>query len=323
MTTHIVSEEQAGDTLAKTVRGMLDELPWSKARALCEGGRVYVNGKPARDAARRLAPGETVEVREQAAPRAQSGLLPRDAIIYVDRDLVVVNKPAGLMSVPFERSDRDTLVDITRARLRRDSARGAAELGVVQRLDKDTSGVMLFARTLAAKRALQQQWRVHAIERVYWALCHGAPAAATHDTQLLRNRGDGLRGSYGHFRRPRGPVPRDARQAITHVRTLEPLGPASLVECRLDTGRQHQIRIHLSEAGHPLLGEEVYIRDFADPPLSAPRLMLHAHVLGLAHPRTGEPLRFVCEPPKDFDKCLSRLRRHAETQKPPRAEKGA
>jgi 23S rRNA pseudouridine1911/1915/1917 synthase len=128
------------------------------------------------------------------------------------------------------------------------------------------------------------------------------------ETDLLRDRGDGLRGSYGHFRRPRGPVPSDAQHAITELQPREALAGATLVECRLETGKQHQIRIHLSELGHPLLGEGVYIRDFKGARIAAPRPMLHAAVLGFLHPVDDRPLRFEQPPPADFSDLHARLR---------------
>ena len=123
------------------------------------------------------------------------------------------------------------------------------------------------------------------------------------------NRGDGLRGSHGHYRRASGAAPAEARQAITHIAPIVALAGATLVECRLETGRQHQIRIHLSEIGHPLVGERVYIRDYAGAKIDAPRPMLHARTLGFAHPRTGEPLLFQSEPPADFQAMVELLRR--------------
>jgi 23S rRNA pseudouridine1911/1915/1917 synthase len=158
----------------------------------------------------------------------------------------------------------------------------------------------VFTRTLAAKKKLQQAFRVHAIERRYVALAHGVVSAQHHETFLVRDRGDGLRGSFGRFRSSRGQMPADAKRAVTDVRPLAALRGATLTECQLSTGRQHQIRIHLSEAGHPLLGELVYIRDFHQPLLPAPRIMLHAAVLGFAHPGTGRPLHFEMPPPEDF-----------------------
>jgi 23S rRNA pseudouridine1911/1915/1917 synthase len=298
----------AGRTLADVVRsGTQPVCSWSQARELCKRGKVRHNGEVQTDAAVRVEEGDRVSVNPQA-PRVREHVLPESALVYVDSQVVVVNKPAGLMSVPFAETDKNTLVDRLQFLLRRKHGKQGAELGVVQRLDKDTTGLMVFTRTLAAKRQLQQAWRVHAIERRYLALVHGAITTQHIDTQLIRNRGDGLRGSYGRFRAPRGPVPEDAQRAITDVRPLERLRAASLAECQLYTGRQHQIRIHLSEAGHPLLGEAVYIRDFAGPVIAAPRIMLHAAVLGFEHPSTGRALRFELPAPEDFQVQLATLR---------------
>jgi len=297
-----VDRELADQTLAAAVRAKMDGVSWNRARELCQRGKVFVNGARVIDPAVRLHLGATVEVKLDA-PRVTRGALDPSAVLYVDHDVVVVNKPVGMLSVPYEDTDRDTLIDQTRAALKQ-----RTELGAVQRLDKETSGVMLFTRTLEAKRQMQQQFRAHSIERRYIAIAHGDVSDARHDTILLRDRGDGLRGSYGRFRRPKGPAPDDAQQAITFVRRLEPLRAATLIECQLETGRQHQIRIHLSESGHPLVGERVYIRDFLAEKIAAPRPMLHARVLGFVHPTSGEPLRFEVDPPQDFVICLSRLR---------------
>ena len=167
---------------------------------------------------------------------------------------------------------------------------------------------MVFARTAHAKRALAAQFRAHDIDRVYHAIAHGAVTAARVETYLVLDRGDGIRGSYGHFRRAKGDVPVDAKRSVTHVRPLAALAGATLVECRLETGRQHQIRIHLSELGHPLVGERVYIRDYAGPKIEAMRPMLHARTLGFVHPRTAERISFEREPPADFQAMIESLR---------------
>jgi 23S rRNA pseudouridine1911/1915/1917 synthase len=304
----VVEVEREDLTLSRVVREALGGLPWNKARELCRSGRVLLNDRVAIDPEQRVARGASVAV-DPNAPRMRRGVLPDDAIVHLDADVVVVNKPAGLLSVPFDEHDRDTLIDITRAALRKKSTRGAGnELGAVQRLDIDTTGLLVFARNLAAKRHLQQQLRVHSVHRRYVALVHGSAIDRTFDTILIRDRGDGLRGSYGHFRRPKGKPPQDAQQAITHVRVLERLANATLVECMLETGRQHQIRIHLSEDGHPLVGERVYIRDFVGEPIEAQRPMLHARELGFVHPRTERELMFQLDPPDDFLDCLEALR---------------
>jgi len=306
--TWAIGPELAGQTLAGAVRAGYGELPWSRARELCRRGKVRVNGEVETDDARRLRTGDELAV-EPAARRVHAQRLPSEAVLYCDRELVVVDKPAGLLTIAFEPGDKNTLADRVRAWLRQHKGGQGAELGVVQRLDKDTTGVIVFARTLAAKRHFEQLFRRHDVERRYLAIVHGRlTVTRSIETQLIRDRGDGLRGSYGHFRRPRGPVPSDAQRALTHVRPVEPLRGATLIECRLETGRQHQIRIHLSELGHPLVGETVYIRNHAGERIVAPRSMLHAAILGFAHPTDGRPMRIEQPAPADFQAVLAKLR---------------
>jgi 23S rRNA pseudouridine1911/1915/1917 synthase len=303
-----VSAERAGRTLSEVVRAALPAgTSWSYARELCKRGKVRRNGLIESDAALRVHDGDAIEI-DLHAKRRREHVLDESALLYCDPDIVVVNKPAGLLSVPFDPNDRNTLIDRVRFLLRRREGTRRCELGAVQRLDKDTTGLLVFARTLAAKRELQQLFRRHALERRYLALAHGEAAAAHIDTLLVTDRGDGLRGSHGHFRRARGPAPREAQRAITDVRPLEALRGATLLECRLETGRQHQIRIHLSESGHPLIGEPVYIRDYEGPLIVAPRPMLHAAHLGFAHPRTQAAMSFNVPLPDDFNALLAQLR---------------
>jgi 23S rRNA pseudouridine1911/1915/1917 synthase len=306
----VVSEQHTGLTLAALVREILPGTSWSKAKELCAQGRVLVDGAAATDPARRMSAGERVEVGSSgAAPRKEPGL-----ILHLDADVAVVRKPAGILTVPFEREDRDTLLALARVAIRRIEAAkgkgGSPTLRAVQRLDKETSGLVVFARTLAAQRHLQEQLGDHSVTRRYLAIVHGTAESAVYETLLVPDRGDGIRGSWGVFRPARGNPPAEAREAVTRVQLKQRLagGKASLVSCELETGRQHQIRIHLAEAGHPLVGETVYIRDWRGPVLPAPRPMLHATVLGFVHPRTGERLRFEEPPPADFKEVLERLR---------------
>jgi len=294
-------------TVAAIVREQTG-VAWSRARDLCAEGRVSVNGERCLDSALRVPPGAVVIVDERA-PKLRTGTLPENAIAYFDRDVVVIDKPAGILSVAYEPGDKDTLVERTRALLRRMRGRGFEPgLGVVHRLDKETSGLIVFARTANAKSILAKQFRTHDIERVYHAIAHGSVAARRIETRLITDRGDGIRGSYGHFRRPRGGIPPEAKRSVTHVRPIAPLAGATLVECRLETGRQHQIRIHLSELGHPLVGERVYIRDYAGSKIESMRPMLHARVLGFTHPRTGQRMSFEREAPDDFRAMIESLR---------------
>jgi 23S rRNA pseudouridine1911/1915/1917 synthase len=309
-TPHIVTADQDGITLSALVRELAPGTSWSRAREICGGGRVRVNGRPATDPARRMAAGERVEV--GAPGRGGRASAATDLIVHLDADVAVVRKPAGILTVPFEREDRDTLLSRARVAARRiDAARGkpsSPTLRAVQRLDKETSGLVVFARTVPAQRRLQEQLADHSVERGYLAITHGEVEPGTLDSEIVADRGDGLRGSWGVLRPEWAPAPGSAKHAVTHVKVVEKLRGATLVACRLETGRQHQIRIHLAEDGHPLVGETLYIREHTGPRIPAPRPMLHAAVLGFVHPRTGELLRFEEPSPDDFATVLERLR---------------
>jgi 23S rRNA pseudouridine1911/1915/1917 synthase len=207
-------------------------------------------------------------------------------LLHVDPYVAVVDKPSGISTVPFE-DERDSLVqEVARALAR--GGRGR-RLHVVQRLDRPTSGVLVFARTELAKEVLQAQLRTHTMERMYLAVAHGDVAAQTFRSRLVSDRGDRRRGSGA-----------GGRIAVTHVEPLERLRGATLLACRLETGRTHQIRIHLGEAGHPLLGERIYVKGHRGRPLSAPRLALHAHRLAFDHPADGRRLWFESPLPPDL-----------------------
>ena len=292
-------------TLAAIVRERLG-ASWSRARNLCSDGRVSVDGERCLDPAARIGANAVVVINE-TAPKLERGPLQKSAIVYCDPDLVVVEKPAGMLSVADEEGNKETLADYTRNLLRRMRSGADAPLGVVHRLDRDTSGLMVFARTTQARTKLAAIFKAHDIERIYHAIAHGEVAATRVESDLLLDRGDGLRGSFGRFRRATGSPPAEARHSITHLEPIFSLEGATLVECRLETGRQHQIRIHLAELGHPVVGERVYIRDYTGEKIKADRVMLHARELGFAHPRTGETLSFTREPPADFQALVRSL----------------
>ena len=292
-------------TVAATVREDLG-IPWGDARKLCTTGRVFVQGAVCTDPATRADPGEVTVDRQ--APKIRRGVLEEARILFRDAHVVVVNKPAGLLTVPYS-SEKDTLVDQLRAALRSGhKAHSDPRLGVVHRIDKGTSGLLVFARNMASKRHLAGLFRAHTIERTYVAIAHGAVTPSRHESWLVPNRGDGLRGSWGVYRQFPGERPKNAQRSITHVRASRPLRAASELELELETGRQHQIRIHLAESGHPLVGEAVYIRDFEERQIPAPRPMLHALRLGFVHPATGEPMRFEQPPPEDYQQLLRQLK---------------
>lgn len=323
--TYHVGAEHAGWALCAVLRKVRPGEPWSKVRRLVRNCHVQVNGNLCTDEARKLRPGDVVAVWREPRPAPAR---PEDVKIrYLDAHLVVVEKPAGVTTLrhaeerrwPKGRRQLQPTLDEMLAQLlarragrgdRRRSARPkgkparAKPLRPVHRLDRDTSGLMVFARTPDAQRRLVQMFRKHALHRVYLAVVLGRAREQTIESRLVRDRGDGLRGSTT--------LPGVGQQAITHVRPVERLGDYTLVECRLETGRTHQIRIHLAEAGHMVCGEKVYSRRLGGKPLKDPsgatRQMLHAAELGLKHPITGEELLLTAPMPGDMNRLLARLR---------------
>jgi 23S rRNA pseudouridine1911/1915/1917 synthase len=223
-------------------------------------------------------------------------------VIVEDPLFLIVDKPAGLLTVQTAEHEKDTLVARALSYLQH-RYRRRAWVGVVHRLDKETSGSLVFARTREALRGLQQKFRAHRIDREYVAIVEGdVRSPGVFEAPLVADRGDLRRG----VARP-GEA---GKRAVTRYRPLERFGRATLVSVQLETGRTHQIRVHFAEGGHTILGDSVYRRRAGPPPpVEAPRQMLHARVLGFSHPKTGEPVRAVSPIPADFSGVLEKLRR--------------
>jgi 23S rRNA pseudouridine1911/1915/1917 synthase len=300
----IVKDEESGITLAALLRRRLDDIPWSRAQRLCETGKVLVGSAPALDPSTRVQRGECVCLDEQARP-PQS--LPY-RIAYEDAHVVVIDKPSGVSSVPYEKREGGTAMDLVREAWRREGKRATSgPLYVVHRIDKETSGLLAFAKTKLAERSLEALFRAHDIERTYLCVAHGHLGDRRIESRLIADRGDGLRGSTRHVGQ--------GKRAVTHVRAVEALPDTTLLEVRLETGKTHQIRIHLSENGHPLVGERVYIRDYlrkGHEPIPSPRLLLHAATLAFLHPITGKTVRLASPLPDDFARTLTALRRRPQ-----------
>lgn len=285
-------------TLAALVRQRGWAASWNQARQLIAKGKVFVDGTPATDDSIRPSAGASIEYRPTARRAPPPG-----ALVFDDSQVVVFDKPAGVSSVPYEHRETGTAMDLIRAHWRTANRRASATpLHIVHRIDKDTSGLLLFAKTKQAERTLAAGFRAHVIERTYLCVVHGAIEDRRIESVLVEDRGDGLRGSR------RGPG--RGKPAVTHVHVLERRPTTTLCQVRLETGRTHQIRIHLAESGHPLVGERVYIRDYlarGGAPLPSSRLLLHAATIGFVHPVTGCPLRFESLLPADFTAVLARL----------------
>ncbi|MGL4419402.1 MAG: RluA family pseudouridine synthase [Gemmataceae bacterium] len=341
-----VDRRDTGKTVAAILKVRLS-LTWTQARRLVEGHQVRYAGQVIGDPAHRVKAGKIISIaagaverpkvpgkpaaasapklkpkvsakasdpaRKPAAPRPQT-LLPASVILYADDAIVIAEKPAGVTTMRHAEEAEEfgegkrflptTFIEMLPTVL------GTPDrpLIAVHRIDRDTSGVVAFARNRAAATHLMTQFRKHTADRRYLALTRGRPIQARLESAFVRDRGDGRRGSG---------TGADAKPAVTFAKVLEPLGEFALVECRLETGRTHQVRIHLAEAEAPLCGEAVYDRPLNGAPAAdtsgAKRPMLHAARLAIIHPETGERLTWETPPPADFLELLKELQGRASS----------
>ena len=272
------------------------ELSRRSAREAVRSGRVDVDGRTATEPGADLAADAFVDYRPER-PRRRA-VRSRLSVLFEDRDVLVVDKPAGLLTVPTEAREKDTLWTRAIAYLQLRFG-GRPYAGIVHRLDRDTSGALVFARNRESLHALQERFRTHAIEREYVALVEGdLSGSGRFDADLVHS--PGLRRSVA------GPG-ESGRRAVTRYRSIERLGGATLVSVRPETGRTHQIRVHFSAAGHPILGDRVY-GGRKEAERRAPRQMLHARKIGFPHPRSGEAVSAESPLPEDFSRVLEELR---------------
>ncbi len=318
--THRVDESDSGDRLDRCLASIFTSFSRTRLKALIESGAVCASGRTITEPSYRVKLGEilTVNVPDAVAaePAAQDIAL---EIRSEDDDLLVVDKPAGLVVHPAPGNPDRTLVNALLAHCGQSLSGigGVRRPGIVHRLDKDTSGLIVVAKNDTAHQGLTAQFADHGrsgpLERAYAAVVWGLPQprAGTIQANLARSR----------FHREKIAVVSDAsgRHAVTHYAVAEAYGEAALVRCRLETGRTHQIRVHLAHRGHPLLGDTVYGGAFrtkaarlsseARAALTAlGRQALHAELLGFSHPRTGTTLRFESPLPPDMTALVQALR---------------
>jgi 23S rRNA pseudouridine1911/1915/1917 synthase len=303
-----VTSEDSGERLDVLVSRRVPGMSRAQAQVLIAAGRVELAGQVVR-ASTKGKLGMRVDVRPLPPP--PSAAAPEDLpleVLHEDPFLVVLVKAAGMVVHPAAGHAGGTLVNALRFRasLHTELEPDATERpGIVHRLDKDTSGVMVVAKTVAAREGLIAQFQAHDLERAYVAIVQGQPQSVfSLDTLHGRHPVDRKRFS---TRVTRG------RRAVTHVRVLESLHASSLVECRLETGRTHQIRVHLAEHGYPVLADPMYGRSSRDPRVARAaelvgRQALHARTLGFRHPITAERMLFEAPPPADFETALAHLR---------------
>lgn len=311
-----VAPQEAGFTLAKVLRSRLGGPSWGEVRKLIAARRVKVGDAVCSDEARRLKEDEVVVVLEHPKPLPKTAHPERLVVRHLDEHVVVVEKPAGVNTVRHpaelewseERRELDpTLQDLTQWAVAHQLARpprDISRLRIVHRLDKETSGLVVFARSVLAERELGLQFKKHTVVRRYLTVVPGVLGAQTIRSNLVEDRGDGRRGSTH--------LPGVGKVATTHISVEEQFRGYTLLSCRLETGRTHQIRIHLSEAGHPVCGDKVYVKrpngSVFEDVSGAPRLALHATELGFEHPASGEHLHWSMPLPADLQKFVDGLR---------------
>ena len=279
-----VATDETGLRLDQVVPKRIAGLSRRKARAVIDEGGVFVDKTRVKLAGRPVRAGQVIKINiNSTVERTEPPPAPR--IVFTDDQVIIADKPAGLVTAPTPESDRGDLLD--------QLGKQFGEVYLVHRIDLPTSGLLVFARTRAANKALGDAFKVHDVEREYRAIVAGSISAQTIDR------------------------PVDGKRAVTHVGVIEALEDATLVSARLETGRTHQIRVHLAGLGHPVLGDTHHggerSRTFVP---KCPRLALHAAVLGFRHPATGAPVRFESPLPDELARYLARLRRPPETSTP-------
>jgi len=320
--TALAGDAHAGWRLDRFLAAALPDFSRSRLQQLLEGEAVSLGKKTIKDANHRVKPGDryTVIVPPTAPAIPQGQDIPLE-VVYEDKDLIVINKPAGLVVHPAAGNPDGTLVNalIGHCGPSMLSIGGEARPGIVHRLDKDTSGLLVAAKNERAMASLAKQFANHTIERAYNAVVWGAPrdSSGLIESQIGRSQ----------FDRKRMAVLRaGGKRAATRYKVVEKFGQierpfASLIECRLETGRTHQIRVHLTHLGHPLIGDPQYGRNRTAPRAKSeaeeraftvaaefPRQALHAFVLGFQHPSLHKTLRFEAPWPADFAELVGALR---------------
>ncbi|MDA3801950.1 RluA family pseudouridine synthase [Lactobacillus delbrueckii] len=294
-----LTAEESGQRLDKYLAGEITDLSRSRIKELVQAGEILVNGKKSK-VSYKVQKDDLIQVivlpLEPLKLEAEN--IPLD-IVYEDKDVIVVNKPQGMVVHPAAGHPSHTLVNalLYHTRDLADSPEGFRP-GIVHRIDKDTSGLLMVAKNAAARESLEKQLAAKSNKRQYLAIVHGnfAEEEGTIDAPIGRNPKD----------RKQMAVVEKGKSAVTHFKVLEQYQGYSLVECQLETGRTHQIRVHMAYIGHPLAGDPLY-----GPRKTLPGhgQFLHAKTLGFEQPSTGEWLEFSVQPPEIFQQTVAGLRK--------------
>lgn len=298
------TEEFVGERIDKFLSCRLEEVSRSYIQKLIKEGHVSVNGKPVK-ANYKLGAGDEicVEIPEAKEPDILPENIPLD-ILYEDQDILVVNKPKGMVVHPAAGHYSGTLVNALMYHCKDSLSgiNGVMRPGIVHRIDMDTTGSLLVCKNDEAHRILAEQLKEHTIRREYHAIVYGniQEDTGTVDAPIGRHPTDRKKMSINH---------KNGKRAVTHYEVLERFGNFTYICCRLETGRTHQIRVHMASLHHPLLGDEVY-GPSSRPPFSGLKgQVLHAKILGIHHPSTGEYMEFDAPLPEYFVDLLQKLRR--------------
>ncbi|MBR2575948.1 MAG: RluA family pseudouridine synthase [Firmicutes bacterium] len=297
-----VEEAYAGTRMDAYLSAVTDNtLSRSFIQKLVAGQQVRVNGELKEEKKYKVRTGDVVEM-NIPEPAPADNVLPEEIpldIVYEDEDVAVINKPRGMVVHPAPGNETGTMVNGLLYHFRDlSSVGGVIRPGIVHRIDKDTSGLIMVAKNDKAHLSLSEQLKVHSINRVYRAIVWNnfREDEGTVDAPIARDPKNRFRMA----------VEAGGRNAVTHYRVLERYGSFTLIECRLETGRTHQIRVHMAWKKHPLLGDALY--GPAKNPYGAEGQMLHAGKLGFDHPSTGRRMEFECDPPAEFSRIVERLR---------------
>lgn len=299
---YLVQEEAQGERIDKYLSEVCTGLTRSYLQKLLKSQLVEVDGTAVKNSYR-LSAGETVEleVPEAVEPEIEAEPIPLD-ILYEDKDIILINKPKGMVVHPAAGHYSQTLVNglMYHCRGELSGINGVMRPGIVHRIDMDTTGVLIVCKNDFAHNSIAEQLKVHSITRKYYAIVHGLikESEGTIDAPIGRHPVDRKKMSVNY---------KNGRHAVTHYRVLERFKQFTYVECQLETGRTHQIRVHMSSLNHPLLGDIVYGPSKC--PFKLQRQTLHAGVLGIIHPRTGEYMEFSAPLPEYFEKLLEKLRK--------------
>jgi len=291
---YLTTKADRGVRLDQFLQHNSPDLSRTRIRKIIDIGGVHVDGRRIRKCGRLIQAGETIQLHQDQSPLEPYRVSPDD-ILFQDKYILVISKPAGIDTQPTPARYKGTLYEAVQIHLKRDNRFRKVEIGMPQRLDRNTSGAIVFSIHPESHKKLTQQIQSHEVKKEYLAMVQGNPTqeTGTYHTFLQRNRNN-------HLMQSVPPETKGAKEAITHYKVIKNWPDSALVEVQLVTGRTHQIRAHFSEAGHPLLGDKQYGGPEVHGGCKWSRHCLHSWKLQFKHPKTGSLLSFIAPIPHDM-----------------------